>query len=242
MSIPKKIFAIAFIAIFMASIPLVFAQSHSDVVQVVFELKENGQYAKPGGGGGGAKPSSDYKLWFNGYKPDYPVPMTIHTSNNEGLTGAFIESAITAATTTWQDAVPEVDLVGTISVDSTGTGIISGDQENSIMFGNYGNNNVIAVTYAWVNRQQKQLVEFDMLFNAYYAWGDASQNTKLMDLQNIATHELGHAFNLNDLYDQSKTALTMYGYSDNGETTKRTLETGDIAGIRAVFGLSALPP
>jgi predicted Zn-dependent protease len=60
-----------------------------------------------------------------------------------------------------------------------------------------------------------------------------------MDLQNIATHELGHGFGLADLYNtQSQTQIlqTMYGYASLGETMKRDLASGDIAGIRALYG------
>jgi hypothetical protein len=234
MTIIKKIFATAFIAVFLASIPLTFAGNKSDIVQVVFELKDDGNYVK-GGSPGGSKPSPDYKFWFNGYEPVTPVPMTIYTDNSEGLISAFVTSAITSAFTTWANAVPTVDLVGTITIDSENTGAVGRDYQNSIMFGTYSNSKVIAVTYAWVNRASKQLVEFDILFNVYYSWGNALDDSALMDLQNIATHELGHAFNLNDIYDQSKSALTMYGYSNEGDTAKRTLELGDIAGIQAVF-------
>jgi len=66
--------------------------------------------------------------------------------------------------------------------------------------------------------------------------GDAAGGESVMDLQNIATHQLGHFFNLADIYDSTKSYLTMYGYSYEGDTAKRTLEAGDIAGIIKVFG------
>ncbi len=57
-----------------------------------------------------------------------------------------------------------------------------------------------------------------------------------MDLQNIATHELGHGAGLIDLYDAVASEQTMYGYSTKGETKKRDLNTGDIAGIQDLYG------
>jgi len=57
-----------------------------------------------------------------------------------------------------------------------------------------------------------------------------------MDVQNIATHELGHGLGLGDLYQTTAWQETMYGYSDNGETMKRDLYLGDIAGIQALYG------
>ena len=56
-----------------------------------------------------------------------------------------------------------------------------------------------------------------------------------MDLQNIATHEFGHGAGLDDLYEDSCSEETMYGYAENGETKKRTLGSGDIAGIVELY-------
>ena len=233
MSYIKKIFAIVFIVAFLASMPLAFAESKSDAVQVVYVLKDDNNYAKPGGTPGGAKPSADYKIWFKGYKTDIPAPLTVYTANPEGLSASFVYNTIVTSAATW-DSETSADLVGTISQVDDESGVLGRDYQNSIMFGTYSDNRAIAVTYAWIDRATKQLIEFDILFNVYYDWGNADP-TK-MDLQNIATHELGHGFNLADIYDQSKSALTMFGYSGEGDTAKRTLELGDIAGIHAVFG------
>lgn len=52
-----------------------------------------------------------------------------------------------------------------------------------------------------------------------------------MDFENIATHELGHTFGLDDLFTEACSEETMYSFASTGETNKRTLEGGDIAGI-----------
>jgi len=56
-----------------------------------------------------------------------------------------------------------------------------------------------------------------------------------MDFPNIATHELGHSFGLNDLYTDGCSTQTMYGYADYGEIDKRDLEDGDIQGIWELY-------
>ncbi len=56
-----------------------------------------------------------------------------------------------------------------------------------------------------------------------------------MDFDNIATHELGHSFGLDDLYEDTCFEETMYGYASTGETNKRTLENGDITGIYTLY-------
>ena len=41
---------------------------------------------------------------------------------------------------------------------------------------------------------------------------------------------------MDDLYTASCAAQTMYGYAGFGETNKRTLEGGDIAGVKSLYG------
>lgn len=69
-----------------------------------------------------------------------------------------------------------------------------------------------------------------------YEWGNADiDGISVMDLQNIATHELGHAAGLGDLYKPPATEETLYGYANYGETKKRGLYYGDIAGIKKLY-------
>ena len=99
-----------------------------------------------------------------------------------------------------------------------------------------GSSGIIAANYFWFNPATKEMIESDVRFNTYYAWSVADTcSGNMMDLQNIATHEFGHA-GLNDLYLSKTAELTMYGYSSDGETKKRTLGTGDISGIQALYG------
>ena len=107
---------------------------------------------------------------------------------------------------------------------------------NTIAFGDYPDNNVIAVTSIWYTRRGKQIVEFDQLYNTRYTWGDAVINPSVMDLQNIVTHELGHGVGLGDIYSTACSTVTMYGYSSYGETIKRTLEQPDIDGFQKMYG------
>ena len=109
------------------------------------------------------------------------------------------------------------------------------NSENAVFFADL-DSGIIAMASYWYNRATKEIVECDISFNTDFQWGDATIDQTVMDIQNIATHELGHFFNLADIYDTSKTYLTMYGYSGEGDTEKRTLAEGDVKGIQAVFG------
>ena len=55
-----------------------------------------------------------------------------------------------------------------------------------------------------------------------------------MDFENIATHELGHSFGMGHP-DSTCIEETMYAYADFGETKKRVLNAGDIAGIQELY-------
>jgi hypothetical protein len=82
------------------------------------------------------------------------------------------------------------------------------DLKNSIVFSDYGDSNVIAVTSIWYYPSTKAIVEFDMLFNDAFDWATDGDTTK-MDLQNIATYEFGHTVGLADLYTDSCKEVTM---------------------------------
>jgi hypothetical protein len=114
------------------------------------------------------------------------------------------------------------------------------DGFNEMLFGDYPDDRVIAVTVVWGYFSGppsiRKIFEFDILFNLDYQWGDAGENPSLMDLQNIATHEIGHGLGLADIYEDGCSDVTMYGYSDYGETDKRTLADPDITGIQELYG------
>jgi hypothetical protein len=81
-------------------------------------------------------------------------------------------------------------------------------------------------------------VEWDQVFNDYpekgWTWGDAAVNPTFMDFRNIATHEMGHSFGLGHS-TLSYAEETMYPYASPGETKKRDLNSGDIAGINKLY-------
>ena len=50
------------------------------------------------------------------------------------------------------------------------------------------------------------------------------------------THELGHTLLLDDLRSPRDGALTMHAYTWLGDTIKRTLGSGDMQGIKKIYG------
>ena len=185
--------------------------------------------------GGNSKLPTCYKLM--GVKwSSLPVSYVINPTNDDSLTPEFITSAISTSAETWDVATSKELFNNAYAIDFSAQYGVQ-NYMNAIVFGNYPQSGVIGVTSVWYTRYGKQIVEFDMILDTDFAWGDATNNPSLMDLQNIVTHELGHSIGLSDLYTNSCTAVTMYGYSTNGETSKRTLEQSDINGLQKMYGI-----
>ena len=92
----------------------------------------------------------------------------------------------------------------------------------------------LARTECRYNTGSRFIYECDMRFNDNLLWSDSGA-PNAYDVQNVATHEAGHFLNLYDLYGAADFQETMYGYGALGETSKRTLEWGDIAGVRYIY-------
>jgi hypothetical protein len=178
------------------------------------------------------KQDTCYKLAQWRWITELPVEYIINP--NYDLPRTTIMNAIENACTAWDDET----LKGLFSTPATGEASWdSYDGINSISFGNYGSPGVIAVTLTWYTQgKTKEAVESDILFDTDYTWGDATKSPGVMDLQNIATHEIGHTLGLSDTYSTSCQNVTMYGYSDYGETSKRTLDIPDITGLQKIYG------
>jgi hypothetical protein len=101
------------------------------------------------------------------------------------------------------------------------------------------------------------MVEADMRFNQDFPWSsnggpdgpDAIADPDItpglagfFDVQGIATHEGGHfVAGLTDIYDQTESELTMYGYGSTGELYARTLGYGDQLSIASAYPGSSPP-
>lgn len=163
-----------------------------------------------------------------------PVNYAINPSNPQNLSESFITSTITASAETW-DAATSKELFNSPTINYSAQYGVQ-NYQNAIVFGNYPDSGVIGVTSIWYTRVGKRLVEFDMLLNTDFQWGDATLDPLKMDLQNIGVHELGHGVGLGDIYSASCSTVTMFGYSTEGEISKRTLEQPDITGLQRMYG------
>jgi hypothetical protein len=218
-------------------------QGPPDIAQKIFIHRAKPDVGK--GNPGGEK--GFYKLMGVKWK-SLPVQIEVNPSNQSGLDENSVLSTIGLAAEEWDDGAysgwggVQVDLFSdAITTTNKGYGDLAWtsdklDGKNTIVWGDYPESNVIALTIVWYNTKTKAIIEFDMVLDIDYHWGDGSTDPSVMDLQNIATHELGHAVGLDDLYQDPAYRETMYGYSAPGETVKRDLYAGDKNGITKLYG------
>lgn len=163
----------------------------------------------------------------------YQVSIATLPSN---ITGASFLAAFGRATATWESQDASINWTdgGTTSVRRSRL-----DGVNLVSFGN--TSGAIAVTRTWYWTGTGEVAESDLTFASNLAWsmssptaGDCSGTAKAYDVQNIATHELGHQVGLDDLYASTDKDLTMYGYGTTAELKKDSLGAGDIAGAKTV--------
>jgi hypothetical protein len=169
--------------------------------------------------------------------------------NPGGVLDDVIYDAVLAGIQEWETpGTTSLTIFGSLLVDDS-VAYNDGNYRgyNTVSFGGFDDPSVIAITSVWGyfggKPSGREIIEAHILFNDAFEWGDAAEDGDgdgspdlyLMDIQNIATHELGHVVGMGDVYNAEATAETMYGYSTEGDLEKRDLYKGDIAGVTKLY-------
>ena len=173
-----------------------------------------------------------FRLFRNASGATPPISYKINdeTAPVDGAVGA-----VNAAFSTW-DAATSAAIF-----NYKGTTTNNGDTkngENTVSWAHIdGEGNTVAVTHVWLEVWPGgwQVVEFDMIFDHDDDWSIGAEENKF-DVQNAATHEVGHTLFLDDLYLDKTAELTMYGNIGYAETKKCDLGVGDSLGIQHLCG------
>jgi len=172
-------------------------------------------------------------------------PWLVNAQNGEGLASDLILSNLQANIQKWEDASSS-DILGdgSLTTVSLVADMVNPDGLNEVYFGDINPGNPIGVTIVWFIPEgppgTRQLIEWDQVYNdVEFDWsiGDPF-DINAMDFENIATHELGHSVGLGHPQPENNLTCideTMYFQASEGEINKRTLESGDIAGINQLY-------
>lgn len=194
--------------------------------------------ARPGGGKTGA--TTCYGFLAKDAKWKWLEPWVVNPVNTRGLEPTFVFNNMTADMAKWESAaVYDILGDGTLTANMLVADTAAPDDQNEVYFADIADSSAIAVTIVWgifsgptFNRQ---LVEWDQIYDdVTYDWSMSGEAGK-MDFENIATHELGHSVGMGDLYNSSCAEETMYGYANYGETKKSDLNAGDILGVNKLY-------
>jgi len=152
--------------------------------------------------------------------------------------------AIQAAFNAWQ-----METAGLLVQDLIFEDVMLGfaDGFSTYTMRNLGGGGVLAATFiTWDDWNENDVIdnrepflEMDVIHNSTVKWGIAGSNPKgrWWDVQNVATHELGHVFGLaHPSGHEADKVQTMFASAPPKETSKQTLEAdGDIPGIQSDF-------
>ncbi len=103
---------------------------------------------------------------------------------------------------------------------------------------------VVGAAAICYDRRTYEIQDADLVLNSNLDWavfGGPALNSSAFDVRSIYTHELGHWLSLFDLRMRMQSAQTMFGITAPGETRKRTLALGDIAGLQTAYPCTGCP-
>lgn len=193
----------------------------------------------PGGGDNPGNTSSCFSFLAKDAKWKADEAWIVNTANIRGLSSDFVFNNLAADIAKWEGAA-SADIFGdgSTTLDTLVADTVSPDGANEVYFADVSSSGAIAVTIVWGifggPPFARELVEWDMVFDDVdFDWSSTGEVGK-MDFENITTHELGHAAGMGHPEDACSEE-TMYRFASFGETKKRTLEAGDIAGIAKLY-------
>jgi hypothetical protein len=157
------------------------------------------------------------------------VPYYVNTANLD-LPASSVETAVRLGADVWpqQAGVPLHFSFAGQSAQTAATN----DGVNLVMFRNASSGSAIATTYWWSSGSR--IIDADIVFwdGAFRFFSGTTGCASGFYIEDIAAHEFGHALGLGH---SASTAATMYFSVASCSTGNRTLDTDDIAGVRALY-------
>lgn len=155
-----------------------------------------------------------------------------------GLSASAVQSAIAAASNTW-DAASNQNLFADSNLVTLNPNVAAGyNKINTVNWKPLGTSTCLAYATTFYSSKTvggyKTALDSDLTFNTKYGWTTSSSKPGF-DLQSVALHEMGHTLGLADLYGKTQftydTRQVMHYYTG----VKRTLGNGDATGIWKLY-------
>jgi hypothetical protein len=165
----------------------------------------------------------------------FQVPYYINPANADGVSSSAAISAIQNAAAAWS-MQSNANVLFYYMGQTSGTSAVS-NGKNEVFF-RQATSGSIAQTFRWWNASTNQLIDADVVFydSSWKFFGGMSGCSNGFYIQEIATHELGHALGLDH---SSVSTATMYPGSPYCNTSKASLDADDIAGIEKLYPASS---
>jgi hypothetical protein len=172
-----------------------------------------------------------------GYSWPQPTMSYVINPANMDLPTQAIEPAIRSAADAWrlQSGASFAFAFSGYSTQTTNTN----DGINLIMFRNASSGSAIATTYTWFSGPT--MIEADMVFwdAGFQFFTGSSGCSGGFYIEDVATHEFGHALGLGH---SAIGSATMYPSISTCSQQARSLDADDIAGVLALYPPAASPP
>jgi hypothetical protein len=170
-----------------------------------------------------------------------PMKFNIHQAVPPGISSTAYLNAIRAAYKTWSD----VSCSYYAASDQGTVNLPWGDHNdfvNSNVFtsgwpSNYSQQ-ALGITWTQYYSNSGKITDADTHYNPSYQW-DTTGSPYKVDVQAVATHEIGHQLGLDHSQYQD---ATMFYATGQGDTSQRSLHSDDIAGICYLYPTGQPPP
>ncbi len=180
---------------------------------------------------------------YSGYKwapQNWGVKVPFYKNNNLNNLPGDWNTAINKGAGAWNGAAQFTFL----NYGRTSKSCYSQDGYNTVCYtddlGGCGQGATVAQARIWLKYSWfGAIVEADMKFNDKCDWYAGTDNPcNKFDVWNVATHEFGHWLKLNHPNDigQQCNQESMWSGTSPGETLRRDIYDGDLAGIRYLYG------
>jgi hypothetical protein len=177
--------------------------------------------------GAGGYAYSTYAKWS-------AMPVTFYVNGaNADVSGAAASTAIQYAMGVWSAAGTTFRYQYGGSATDTATAY---DNRNVVFFRDAANGSNIATTYSWWDSNNRLLdsdiIVWDKNFKFFTGTLGCGLFSNAAYLEDVMTHELGHALGLNHSTATEATMYPSYGYCSQ---SFRTLATDDINGLKSLY-------